>query len=358
MISRYLPFALVILCLCSLQAMAAPKLPKDPEKVLASRLNPLSKGQAREVPNRFRIILSFMELAEQRSPQGAEEILRRAYNERGDIGPMRRTASVIAITAAWREARALGAFDEQHAFTTKITKGADVGQSVVFEPIVPVAEAPEFAAELANYRLVQPSRARKEGEPLSHRDSAAIEGLQNIMQEAKKMDTVGNHAEAWKRDMEAAGDLAKQVPKVRLSMMSFSSPSKKNGEVWQTRIDIGNASEVPSEVTLHCYMIGRLWKKKDIYVMQHHTQQLKLRGTEVKELTLATRSRSHCKKVMDDHEKLSKDERKKSELDYVGSLTIVQHNGTTLATAATYSSLLKLLDAKQQFPGEVLILGK
>lgn len=351
---------LVACCVGSLAAglAAAPQLPKSPEKVLASKLRPLSAGQAGEVPGRLKAILSFMELAERRSPIGGDAVLRRAFNERSDIGPVRKTASLMAISAAWREAQALGAFDENHVFTAKITKGADSGKRVVIEPIVPVSHAPEFAGELANYRIVPPSRARKADEPVSHRDAAVLGALKNIQQEARKMDVVGRHAEGWKRDMEAAGDQANQVPRVRLNLVSFSSPSQKNGDVWQIKVEVTNASDIPCEVMLHSYMIGRLWKDKELCAMQSHSQTLKLRGNEIRTLILATRSRGQCKKLMDDHEKLNAKQRQKSEANYLGSLALVQHNGVTLATSATYNSLLKILDEKQRFPSSVVILSK
>ncbi|TLD68627.1 hypothetical protein FEM03_21535 [Phragmitibacter flavus] len=299
-----------------------------------------------------------MELAEQRSPLGAEEILRRAYNERKDIGPMRKTASVMALSAAWRQARAMGSFNSDHAFTGRIIKGEDYGKSVVFEQVVPASQAPQFAAEIANYRLIEPSRARKADEAVSHRDAATLAGLESIAQEARRMDTVGLHAEAWQRDMEAAGELANQQPRVRIRMLTQATPARKNGDAWQTRVDLGNASDIPSEVTLHCYMIGRLWKSNDTYVMKRHTRQLKLRGNETRQLILSTPSRGQCKQMMDDHERLNKNERMVSELDYVGSLSVVEHDGTTLATAATYPSLLKILDEQQQFPSGIAIVGK
>lgn len=89
-------------------------------------------------------------------------LLTMAFEFQPGVGPVHQTALAGTLMQMWTEARGLGLFDENHKFTPTITRGADTGKNVVFEYIVPLSVLPDFSRDIANLRLIAPSRAGRQ----------------------------------------------------------------------------------------------------------------------------------------------------------------------------------------------------
>lgn len=326
-------------------------LPDNPTQALAAHLTPLplspDTNWSDEVRTKLSAILSLMEKAESESAIGGEELLRKAYNSRNDIGPMRRMAAAAALCSAWREARTLGLFNDQRQFKMRISNGPDKGNEVLLEHIVPLESAPRFACEFANIRLVAPGRART-GTPVGGRDAAYVRTLNAIASEADGMNAPEKRQEElWKAEMERNGGKALELPRIFLfAGRLIATPSHRSGYRWVSQIEVINVSQNATEVELECIFIGTTDKHRRNYVMGVEKKSLRLRSGQAEKVQFHTPlAEGDYKQRTDDYEQLSGTERGASQASYRGTIFRVNHAKGTAATAATDPAMLRLLDA-------------
>jgi hypothetical protein len=325
---------------------------------ITPQADPTGLGKARDQMTR---ILNAMEKSETSGGPGANELLGQAYEFRSDVGPMRRVAAVSALVAAWREARGLGLFGPDGKFNPKITKGADNGSECVFEYIVPMNLLPELSRDIANLRIVSPSRARQISALPTPREQALatsmkaipkeVAGLKSLasIEDGKPANAIGQTLEEatklWKAQMLSDGDKALELPSILLEGRLGSTPSKKNGDRWTVNVEVKNLSQHATEVELECLIVGVTEKHRVLYLMGGEKKKLQLRSSQAEDLVFATPLKEgDYKNRGDDFEKLTKAERKSSQASYRGTIFRVTHAKGIAATFATDPALLRLLE--------------
>ena len=367
-------FYLTLLTVCLTPFCAVWSKNNVAAKALSAHLKPLGltpkpdPDGLSKVRGQIVSILTDMENSEVNAGPGAQELLNTAYELfRPEVGPAHRTAATAALVAMWSEARALGAFDKEGKFTGAITKGADAGNQVVFEYIVTTDIAPEFSRDVANVRMVPPSKARATGAPLTARESAYRSSLDSIKREsagikslakienAPKTNAVGQTLQdaqkIWQASMAQHGEKAKELPSIVLLGKIASTPSKRNNYRWVAQADVTNLSLHPTEVELEGIFIGSTDKLRKNYVMGVSTLKLQMRAGEAMKVPLQTPlSEQDYKRRTDDFETLDKKERALSKANYRGLILRVKHAKGEAATFATDPSLLGLLEKDSKTP--------
>ena len=304
--------------------------------------------------------LTKMEHSQAAGGPGAEQLVNTAYTRfRPDVGPVHRAALVASLSAMWREARALGCFNEKHQFTGKISQGKNAGVNVTYEYIVPLDKAPEFSKDLANIRLTSPYKARQ-SDKVSDADLALLTTLNAISREVKgmaslkaiqtrpKTNAVGQTLEEakriWEQEMKDDGPAALEKPNIVLKGMLLATPAKSNGNKWQVQAEMQNFSSHATEVELEVLVIGSTHKYRKNYVMIERKQKVQLREGEVTKLSFDTNDKGFYKAKGDDFEKLDpKKERPKSTAHYRGTIFRVSHGKDVCTVTATDDALVSMV---------------
>ena len=388
------PLLLILASVLSAGSCAWAVKPKEDPAAqdLANTLRPAGltakadAGGLNAVKKQIADALTKMEKSNVNGGPGAEQLVNTAYTKfRPDVGPAHRSALVASLSAMWREARALGCFDDKEQFTGKITKGQNAGMAVAYEYIVPLDKAPEFSKDLANIRLVSPYKARAQKDVASDRDlaflntlnaiSREVKGMANIkkMENGPKTNAVGQTlAEAKKifeKEMKEDGAAALEKPSIVLKGNMLATPAKANGNKWQVQAELQNLSAHATEVEIEVLIVGSTHKYRKNYVMMERKQKVQLREGENTKLKFETNDKGFYKSRSDDYEKLDpKKERPKSVAHYRGTIFRVTHGKDVCAVYATddglqsmitvddgagYKALPKLyLDAKLTMPGK------
>lgn len=365
---KLIAHAAAVICFCSAPLVQAKNYVEA--KALSGQLRPqgltprADSDGLNKVRGQVARILSAMEESEVNAGPGGQELLNTAYSMfRPDVGPVHRMAAVGALVAMWNEARSLGAFDERHQFTGKITQGAYAGQDVVFEHIVPLSLAPAFSKDVANVRIVSPGKKRAEGAKPTPREEAYVTTLKAVEREiagmksqakienGPKTNAVGQTlAEAgalWKEAMKRDGELALQKPSIILKGARIATPSNRNGDRWVVQAEVTNLSKHATEIELQGFIFGTTDKFRQTYVMGERKQKLQLRSGEVVKVTFETPlGEGAYKGRADDYEQLSKDERQRSRVYYRGLAFRATHAKGVAATWASDNSLLGLMDVE------------
>lgn len=337
-------------------------------KALAAHLKPqgltpkADPGGLARVSAQIGTILGHMEKSQVGGGPGAEDLVDTAYDMfRPDVGPVHRTAATGALTEMWRTAKMLGAFDADQKYTGKITLGPEQGQSLVFEYIVPVSVAPAFSRDVANVRLVSPSKKRAESATLTPREAAYQATLKAIEREVAGMKSVAKiedggprnsvgqtkeeEARLWKEALEKSGDAARELPELRVTCRMLATPSNRTGDKWKIGAEITNLSHHPTELEVECVIIGTTDKHRINYVMGEQKAKLKLRGGQVTDMEFLSALREgDYKNRTADFEKLDKKERARNRVFYRGTIFRVHHAKGVAGMAATDPSLLGLFD--------------
>lgn len=337
-------------------------------QALAGQLKPQGltpKGDAgglNKVRDQIIKILNGMEQSSISNGPGARELLSTAYRFfRPDVGPSHQAAAVATLTEMWSEARGLGLFNEEHKFIDKITIGPDAGQPCVFEYIVPMSLAPSFSKDVANMRLVAPSRKREQKGEVTFKEQAYLSTLKAIEREVAgmksvasiengpKTNAVGQTAEQakkiWSDEMKRNGEASDELPSISMRGRISGTPTKASGDKWVTQLEITNLSQHATEVVVECIFIGSTDKERQTYVMGEPKKKLQLRSGEVQKINFETPLREgDYKNRTDVFEQLSKDERAKSHAYYRATLWRVNHKKGVAATFSTDPSKLSLFD--------------
>jgi hypothetical protein len=363
--SRVLPLFLLALVVPSVSKAAKASYDKQ-AKVVADKLRPLgltAKADPeglKQVSGQLAAALTELEKAAATNGPGTHALLKTAYEKfRPEVGPAHRTAAISAIEGMWNEARGLGAFDEGHTFTGKITKGADAGKDAVFEYLVPLTLSPKFSKDVANIRLVSPSRARAEGAPVGARETAYQQNLESIAKEIDGMKSLAKigaktqtdaagltkdeAAKRFKAEAARNGDAFDEKPSIILKGQMISTPSKRTGNKWQVEAEVTNLSQHATEVELQTLVIGTTHKSRENYIMLDKKQKLQLRGTQVVRIMADTLDEGTYKSRSNLYENLDKKLAAKSQANYRGSIWRVLHGKDVVAVFATENSLLDML---------------
>jgi hypothetical protein len=336
-------------------------------KAVADKLKPLGLTPKPD-PNGLKLVgaqiagaLTELEKSTAKSGPGANNTLDIAYtNFRPEVGPEHRNKAVGALMEMWTEARGLGAFDESHQYTGKITRGPDAGKEVVLEYIVPMSLAPRFSKDVVNIRLVAPSKARPENAPVTAREVSYQKALDAIAKEAdgikalaaqtKKVvtDAAGETKEQaqakWKGEMKADGAATEEKPDVIVKGSMVSTPTKKNGNAWHVEADLTNLSNHATEVELETLVIGTTWKKHENYLMLDKKEKVQLRSGQNLKVPAVTLAESTYKARSDIYENLDKKkEVPHSNVKYRGTIWRVTHPKGEVGTFATDTAMLDML---------------
>lgn len=362
-----LPALLVVFCLEQVEGRNHPAA-----RQLAAHLRPqgltakadpdgLRKGR-----EQIQRILTVMQQSEVSGGPGATELLRTAYEMFvPQVGPAHRNAAVSSLSRMWEEASALGAFDAENRYTGKITKGPDTGQDCIFEYITPMELAPKFSRDVANIRLVPPSKKRADGARPNDREAAYVNTLRAIEREEAGVRSLASietgprtnalgqtKAEAeriWKEEMKRGGDKALGLPSILLKGRMIATPSKRTGYRWVVQADVTNMSLHATEVEVECIFLGTTGKYRKNYVMGQPRQKLQMRSGQADKLEFSTPlNEGSYKGRSDDYEKLSKGDRAKTQANYRGAILRVTHAKGTAATFATDPVMLSLLDEEAE----------
>ncbi|MCB1208141.1 MAG: hypothetical protein KDK97_02380 [Verrucomicrobiales bacterium] len=271
-------------------------------------------------------------------------LLTMAFEFQPGVGPVHQTALAGTLMQMWTEARGLGLFDENHKFTPTITRGADTGKNVVFEYIVPLSVLPDFSRDIANLRLIAPSRARTADDQITERDKAYQAQLNAIIQETNtraaqnaflngpKTNALGQTQEQqlsiWNQEVKKAGEMANQMPMIKLTCRLREMATRSNGGKWAMGAELVNISRHPTEIKVEYVLFGITEEHRRHYVMGEGSQTVKMRSTQVENLLMWTaKNTGHFKPRADDLDGLGpKDpKRKRTEVKYRGAIVRVVH---------------------------------
>lgn len=346
-------------------AQGASKLNKDAQ-ALAKHLAPshparsYKPGDTAALAKRMTAAMEVLEGSYRTNGPGPESLIAKAFEFREDVGRWESLVLTNTLLAAWREANAMGLFDEAGKYTATVSKGRGIGDRTLFELVVPGEAYPPASNQLANLRLVREDQRRGEGTDLTAREQASLEQLRKLIDERedleerrkwenRKADSLGRTAEdnayLWEKEMEEAGEAAKEkLPNIRVAGKAKSSPSKMTGYVWKTACEVSNRSTIPTEVKIEIWQIGYTWKKRDHYVMSKTEQTLQLRRNEIRGLEVSSKSEGHYKKLADDYDGLDKNERKESKVYYRGYAIRVTHPKGLVTFSASDQNLEAYVD--------------
>jgi hypothetical protein len=311
-------------------------------------------------------VLELIEKSNISSGPPAEDLLENAVhlNLKHLLSKKRTILTIGNVMRAWRSAHYLGLFTDNGKFRRKITKGADQGKNCIIEYIVPAKSAPAFSTDLANLRIVEPSKARppKAGN-LTPEDQNALGQFKTIEKEALQglPDAMGrtqaDNLKLWKAEVEATDDALSLPPSIRIEGGLTSSPSSINDFKWRVSLEMINLSRHPTEVTVECYILCSQGDNSDkLFVFSEHTDTVKLRSTEVWEKEYWTKSigrnphdkdsakganKGKTKDNDEDDKKRKKGKKgKKPPLPEMrGWMARVLHNGKTVAADASLRSM-------------------
>lgn len=325
---------------------AGSRLNKDAQ-ALARHLAPTPaaksfKGDtAGALGKRMAPLLEILERSYRTNGPGPESLISKAYSFRDDLGRYEEVMLANALLSAWREANALGLFDESGRFRPEVAKGRGVGDKVLFELIVPGEAYPPGSNQLANLRLVRLDEKRKPDAELTLRESATLEQLRKMVEEKENLtaqkkwenpdptnalgQTKEEHLYIWENEVARAGEAVKQLPTVRIRADIEATPSRMTEERWRLGCEVGNLSRHPTEVKLEVYLIGITDRKRDHYIMMKSEQSLKLRAGEMRNVDIFSRAKQSYKKPADDHDQVPKKERKYTKVRFRGYAVRVSH---------------------------------
>jgi hypothetical protein len=286
-------------------------------------------------------ILEALENTYRTSGPSPESLMASAYDFRKDVGPYERMVTTQILIAAWKEASAMGLFDQDRKFKDKIGDGRFAGKPVVFEHIIPGDKYAAGSTHLANFRIVAPERKREKASELSNRDKAFGNQLAKVVKEIEsgkqlvaietspELNAVGQTAEEakkrWQAEVELAGEAVNEEPNIKVRGRVTATPSHMSKYRWRITGAVHNLSSHPTSVELNYWLIGITDEKRDHYLMIKGTKKMDLRKGEDLDFTLYTKSKGSYKKNADDHDELTKEERKYSRVRCRGFLLQVVH---------------------------------
>lgn len=301
-------------------------------------------------------LIENLESSSRTNGPGPESLLSKAIDLRGDLAGVERLLTLNAVLDTWREANAMGLFNEIHKYTGDITKGRGTGQSCVFELIVPAETYPAASNQLANFRLVPEAEARAKDAPLSERELSYHQELVGMIAEKERTAELARFEnpdptnalgftdkealDRWEKAMSAAGDKGKQKPNIRLDCRIDGTPSHMTQQRWRTETKVLNFSAFPTEIAVEIFLIGYTDKKHDYYLMAKKSETLKLLPNESRIVELFTKAESSYKKAADTHDELTKAEIAESRVRCRGFVVIARHGDEVISFIGSDQRLL------------------
>lgn len=361
---RFALTACLALAFLPLSAPGASRHNRDAQS-LARQLAPIApatkadSGAVAELGKRMAGILQALERSYRTSGPAPESLLAKAFDFREDVGPWEELMLSNSILSAWREANALGLFDENGNFQATVSRGRGVGDRMLFELIVPAAAYPPASNQLANLRLVREAERRDSDEGTGPRELAYLSQLRKLVDERadfaaaakrarRKVNDLGRTEEEerrlWDERMAEAGEAAKRPPRVQVSGNLEATPAHMTGQRWRVGCEVRNFSSHPTGVTVTTWLIGCTDKKRDHYVMAKDERFVRLVPGQVTGYDVYTRAEGAYKKAADDHDGLSKAERSRSRVRYRGYVIRVSHETGPITFAGSDQTLAAYAD--------------
>ncbi len=308
-------------------------------------------------------VISVLERADQTDGPKPNELITRACETYPGHGPFRTMITANIVEQAYEEAKYLGLFDKKGKFEATVKNGPNVGKRIQFEYIVPPEKAPEFSQDIANIRIVLTSQKRQ-GKTLDRFEKIHLLKLKEIQRETRSrlvlheresghmLDTSfstpdkGPHFEKWEASMELAGEATSSIPQIKIEARKRSSASRSNGEKLAVWVKVDNLSDIPTQVSVHCYMLGRTERKRILFNIGHASKEVVLLPRDVQQMLLRSRPFPSMKNHVADLDQLPKKERGKAKFFVRGWVVRVEHNGKVVASGASMPSLLPFADEK------------
>ena len=330
----------------SIAAERAPSRINKNAQALAKQLAPTApaknfrKEDIAGLGKRMTAAIEVLENSYRTSGPSPESLLKTAFTFRGDMGEYEKIMLTNTLLSNWREANGRGLFDKHGNYQIEVSRGRGVGDKMMFELIVPGKLYPPGSNQLANVRLILADRRRTDEESISDRERATLQQLKKMIEEktnlanqkkweAHKMNDLGRteaqETALWEKDMEAAGEAAKELPNIRIFARSDATPTHATKFRWRSKCEILNTSPHPTEVKVEFWQMGYTWKKRDHYIMSKTVKTFKLRQSQSVEFDVYSKPESAYKAKADDHDGLSKAERRQSKVRYRGYVVRVTH---------------------------------
>ena len=289
---------------------------------------------------RMAAAIQFLENSHRTSGPAPESLIATALSFRNDMGDYEKVMLTNALLTNWREANGRGLFDKHGKYQVEVTRGRGVGDKMMFELIVPGKIYPPGSNQLANVRLILADRRRTDEESITDRERATMAQLKKMIEqktniadrkkwEALKMNDLGRTKEQettlWQKDMDAAGEAGKKLPSIRIFARSDATPTHATKFRWRSKCEILNTSPHPTEVKVEFWQMGYTWKKRDHYIMSKTEKTFKLRQSQSVEFDVYSKPEGSYKGRADNHDGLSKAERRQSKVRYRGYVVRVTH---------------------------------
>ncbi len=369
---RYLPRALVALAFSTaLLIIGAPGDIANAADEKARKLSGLlkapprsAKGSAKDIAAAEKTTIKVIEILQasnRTNGPSAESFINTAYSFRDEIGPTEKMVTAAAYLRNWRDAEALGLFDEYHRFQPVIQNGPDTGKNALVEYIVPPSDLPQMSKHPANLRIIGPSKKRPEGDiQLTARESAYRGQFEQMINETTihgerlKADkgavftSLGISPEEehkrWQAAMDAAGEQAKTAPNISLRASTGATPAHKSKYRWRLDIEVINASRYPTKVNLEYWLIGITDEKNLHYIMKKSVAEVELVAGEIEELTLWTGSEGSYRNKSGELDGLPQKQWRHAKVSFRGCVLRVTHETGEVATFATDRNLMQYLD--------------
>ena len=329
----------------------------DRARKLAPLLKPAprsAKGTDKDIaaPKKVTIsVIQHLQASNRTNGPSAESLIETAFRMREDVAPLEALLTAATMISNWREAQALGLFDDNHRFQPIITRGPDEGKTALIEYILLPRHMPEMSKHPANVRIVTPSKKRNDdGQALTEREIAYGQQFTKMIAEATARNerlkveqgtdlgvagiTTDEEHKKWQYDMEAAGDAAKAAPRINLRARKGASPAHKNQYRWRIDAEAANASQHPTEIKLEYWLVGITDEKNLHYLMKKGEEKLELRAGQVKSLTLWTGKESSYKSKAGELDGLPKKQWGKAKVIFRGYMLRAVHETGEVAVLA------------------------
>ena len=342
----------------------------DRAKKLAGSLKPVPfspKGSEKDIAgpkNQIIKIIEQLQISNRGNGPSAESLIEKAYSFRNDIGSLEKAITASSYLRNWREAQALGLFDDNNRFHSIIKRGPEMGKTVSVEYIIPPSIMPEMSKHPANVRIVSPGKKRNfeitqesqlDAREKAHRDQFAkmIEGTMgkrelNEIEAGTEFTSTGispdEELERWKNAMEAAGDAAKAAPVIDLRARKGASPSHQSGNRWRIDIEVANRSRYPTEIQVEYWLIGITEEQRISYLMKKGSEPVKLLAGASKDLSVWTNSENSYKAKSGELDGWPKKQWPKAKIAFRGFLLRAVHETGEVAIFAPNQRLLDYLD--------------
>jgi len=323
-----------------------------------------AKGSAKDIAVAQKTtirVIEILQASNRTNGPSAESFIDTAYSFRNEIGPTEKMVTAAAYLRNWRNAEALGLFDEYHRFQPVIQKGPDSGKHALVEYIVPPSELPQMSKHPANIRIIRPGLKRPAGDiQLTARENAyreqfekminetAVRGQRLKVERGTRFTSTGVSPEEahkrWQAAMDAAGEQAKQAPNISLSSRSGASPAHKNKYRWRLDTEVINTTRHPTKITLDYWLIGMTDKKNIHYLMKKGSQEIELVAGEIKELELWTGSQASYRNKSGQIDGLPAKQWRHAKVSFRGCVLRATHETGEVATFATDRNLMQYLD--------------